>query len=221
MIRLLSTIPTHIGIAVQFHFAASTIGGCHWFDCLADLSSFTYKVSNLVQRRISILDFGGGWNPYLFDSPDSVNRLNTVLQHFTSLFADQLGGPPCIQIEAGKCISEPAGAVVSRILAIRETVGGGRAIILDTCIAQTSSPHLHPIYYLPSNATDKPWTLLAAGDDALWGRTCMEFDRIYTPVCVPIDAAPGDFVLICSAGAYDSSMQYDFGDGIQRDITIL
>ena len=50
--------------------------------------------------------------------------------------------------------------------------------------------------------------------DMLFGRTCMEFDVLKVPsVFLPITAKEGDFVLLTGTGAYDVSMQYDFGDG--------
>ena len=49
----------------------------------------------------------------------------------------------------------------------------------------------------------------------------MEFDSITGLFSLPTRAATGDFVLICCTGAYDMSMQYDFGDGFARDVQSL
>ena len=64
-----------------------------------------------------------------------------------------------------------------------------------------------------------PWQELKLGRDSLWGRSCMEFDVIGAlGVCVPADAAAGDFILFTGCGAYETTMQYDFGDGKARNM---
>ena len=133
---------------------------------------------------------------------------------------------PKIQFQLGKSITETAGVVITRIIQIRDTNDWiindeqkNRAIIVDTSIADISSPHFHPVYWM--NNKKMKWQLLKSGFDFIWGRTCMEFDRILTGIELPSDALPGDLLMITCCGAYDFSMSYNFGDGESRNISII
>jgi diaminopimelate decarboxylase len=132
-------------------------------------------------------------------------------------FGDSL---PRVQFQLGKAISETAGVVITRIVQIRETNDEhkNRAIIVDTSIADISSPHFHPIYWMNKQMR---WQLLKAGSDVCWGRTCMEFDRILIGIELPSGALLGDLLMITSCGAYDFSNSYEFGDGESRNISII
>lgn len=152
-----------------------------------------------------------------------------------------------VMFEMGKSISERAGGVLSRVLEIRE-VGiekpkhadepltvKTRALIVDTTIAEISVPHLHPIFWQSPTG----WQLLSkVGYDELWGRTCMEFDVLVgatngwgggsgscglasAGLSFPKELQVGDMLLIGGCGAYDMTMQYDFGDGIGRSRCVV
>lgn len=62
---------------------------------------------------------------------------------------------------------------------------------------------------------------LSAGRTELWGRTCMEWDKIPGGFELPAEAQVGDLLLISGCGAYDMSMQYDFGDGEGRSKNVI
>jgi diaminopimelate decarboxylase len=68
----------------------------------------------------------------------------------------------------------------------------------------------HRILHRDARGTLKP---LARGRAQLQGRLCMEHDFVATSVALPEDAAPGDLLIFCDAGAYDKSMSYVFGCG--------
>ena len=67
------------------------------------------------------------------------------------------------------------------------------------------------------------WIPLPPGNDAIWGRTCMEFDRIggTQQFQLPAEARPGDLLLFSFVGAYDFTNSYAFGDGIGRDMHVV
>ena len=134
--------------------------------------------------------------------------------------------------------------------------------VLDTCVGDVSSPHIHHLFYFCAKAESENFSDLSCGttscsasdsvsennyfnrplgqflpfeparaSDAscssicsicsIWGRTCMEFDVLPGLYELPQNAAVGDFLLVCCTGAYDISMQYNFGDGQERDIRVL
>ena len=185
--------------------------------------------------------------------------------------------PLTIQFEPGKSISERAGGILCRVLCVREipchvsveTLDSTdtnackwecmdkqgtlslvrRAVIVDACLGDVSSPHIHPVMWLPAarntssqqqatpvnehkfmdtsgiDSNCSGWVVLSAGLDQIWGRSCMEFD-VFTSqrgdltaaagIKLPKHLQEGDFLLLAATGAYDMSMQYDFGDGKER-----
>ena len=63
--------------------------------------------------------------------------------------------------------------------------------------------------------------LLGPGSTEVWGRTCMEWDRLIGSYDLPPGLRAGDLLLITGSGAYDMSMQYGFGDGAPRTQNVL
>ena len=128
-----------------------------------------------------------------------------------------------------------------------------RAIIVDASVADISCPHLHPVFWRPAPGRlplgmhdDGPpllgsgsgcpasppvaelagsscWIPLPPGNDAIWGRTCMEFDCIggSQQFSLPAGARPGDLLLFSFVGAYDFTNSYAFGDGVGRDMHVV
>jgi diaminopimelate decarboxylase len=93
------------------------------------------------------------------------------------------------------------------------------SIIVDTCIGELSSPHIKPVLYYSFN--DNKFEVLLPGNIQIWGRTCMEFDKLLPSISLPKNTkniSIGDYFLFAASGAYDVSMSYNFGDGISRSI---
>lgn len=200
---------------MHFHFASSTIGLWAWFAQARAFVIFCNEFGKLLGRTIEVIDFGGGFNPFSLFEKIHTSNLSSLFQ----LIYSQFEKVPSIQFEIGKGISEIAGAIVTRIVSIRDTNerdNSNRAIIVDTSISEISSPHLHPCYLWK----DEKWNLLNNGYDVIWGRCCMEFDQICY-VELPLEAAVGDYLMFAMCGAYDFSNSYGFGDGVGRDIVVI
>lgn len=159
-----------------------------------------------------------------YSSNELVSLMSSIYQHFDNKLPD-------IQFELGKCITEMAGGILTKVLSVREIAlkkilpsnevdtRDKISIILDTCIGELSSPHVKPLLYY--SFTEKKWELMQPGNIQLWGRTCMEFDKLSTSISLPKNIkniCVGDYFLFAASGAYDMSMSYDFGDGISRNI---
>lgn len=221
VLETLKNLPIDTKIGMHFHFASSNIGLNSWFSQAKSFVIFCADFGKALGRSISVLDLGGGFNVAALNENMQQGNLNSLFQ---LIYNTYVGNLPTVQFELGKCISEMSGVVFTRIIMIRETnewvrkdqEKPNRAIIVDTSISEISSPHLHPIYWRDQGK----WVLLSRGHDILWGRTCMEFDT-HPGVDLPDLAKIGDLLMITACGAYDSSMQYDFGDGKGRDICIV
>ncbi len=107
-----------------------------------------------------------------------------------------------IEFELGKCITERSGALITRILEIRELWVGGdddiqlesadkdiseifgplcckrKALIVDASVGEICCLHVHPIYWRSAAMGSSLWHSFSSGSDEIWGRTCMEFDQL-------------------------------------------
>ena len=261
--EILNKLPENKGIGMHFHFASSTVGADTWFGLAQSFCYFSAGFTKIINRPIAAIDFGGGWSPhfYLEDPGSNNSRLISILQSVHTNFNEVQSVLPSVQFEPGKCITEAAGGIITRILDIREVSvrksndkkrnsekkddekdgeeddenedrnedeednnedDAKKAIIVDTCIAEVSSPHIHPIFWKSKlSLTNNDWILLQPGSASIWGRTCMEFDILPGTFKIPKRMLPGDYLLIAATGSYDFTNSYEFGDGIARLITLL
>jgi diaminopimelate decarboxylase len=106
-------------------------------------------------------------------------------------------------------------------------------IIVDTTICDVTTPNYKSVFWIravsastenvhssPSCCTYEVVPLLA-GNAQIWGRTCMEWDVIKGLFSIPHGLKEGDLLFIAGCGAYDLTMQYDFGDGIGRNKNLI
>jgi diaminopimelate decarboxylase len=253
-------------LGMHFHHASSALGGRRWFALASAFAVFCGEFSALCGRPLACVDFGGGFEPHFLESEFAADKLTalftTVHEHCnkhttattTTTDADHaLPHPPvCVQFELGKSVSEDAGGVLTRILAIRERrdttktksrkiaqatadrektarkKGDIQAVIVDTTVADISTPNAKPVFLvrLPTVEEAQKGTLprcvpLPPGDAQIWGRTCMEWDMVRGSFQLPADVKEGDLLFVAGCGAYDMSMQYDFGDGIGRSKNVI
>jgi diaminopimelate decarboxylase len=236
-------LPGRFQLGLHFHHAPSVLGLQRWLTLAAGFVTFCRDFSILCGRPVATLDLGGGFEPYSLESPSG----QALLQGLFTAVRASFGDPdkfPTVQFELGKCVSEPAGCVVTRVLAVREceshstseatheetTAGtGAPALIIDSTVADLSVPNSRCLYWLPSNYAQRSnssssstgWTRLQAGRTEVRGRTCMEWDRLVGTYTIPAALRAGDLLLITGAGAYDLSMQYNFGDGRPRTENVV
>lgn len=240
--ELMATLPPHIQIGTHFHHASSHLGATPWFDLAQAFLEITCSFAQLCKRNIAILDFGGGWSSDFIDQPVNQEMLVELLACVKKSLPKMIGGKNnqsklVVQFELGKCISERAGGLLTRILEIREIDFDDfasnderrsseqhvlrRGIILDCSLGDISAVNIYPHPFLWLNPVDQVWHPLSSGNDQLMGRTCMEFEVYGYGVALPAEAKPGDLVLVAHAGAYDMSMHYNFGDGKERDVEVV
>jgi diaminopimelate decarboxylase len=248
-------------LGMHFHHASSVLGGKRWFALASAFAVFCGQFSTLCGQPIATIDIGGGFEPHFLSSEFAARQLprlfENVHKHCNTLPARSVGtsaaAPVCVQFELGKSVSEDAGGVLTRILAIRERRdrkqksrrisdalerkrkdeqsgegAGARAIVVDTTCADISTPNAKAVFLvrLPSETDAANGALpqcvpLAPGNTLIWGRTCMEWDGVRGAFELPADVREGDMLLIAGCGAYDMSMQYDFGDGIGRTKNVV
>jgi diaminopimelate decarboxylase len=236
-------LPERFQLGMHFHHAPSVLGKRRWLTLAQGFVTFCRDFSTLCGRPVATLDLGGGFEPYSLESAAGQAHLQELITAVRASFRDP-DKLPTVQFELGKCVSAPAGCVVTRVLAVREceshstseakdeetTAGtGAQALIIDSTVADLSVPNSRCLYWLPSHhaqctnhsSSSAGWTRLQAGRCELWGRTCMEWDRLVGTYTIPAALRAGDLILITGAGAYDLSMQYNFGDGRPRTENVV
>jgi diaminopimelate decarboxylase len=248
---VLKSLPSSVKLGFHFHHASSTLGPQSWWCALESFLSLTATIASIADRTVNILDFGGGWQPHFLSREETaegmVKLFNLMIRHHPSV--------ETVQFEPGKSVSERCGALVCRVLEIREftrakgssypftlndevetssddskeeSLTHHRACIVDACIAELSvaALHVHPLLWRPKVSPSESWSLVdhdgvTKGTDVVWGRSCMEFDVISTAVILPSELSVGDYMMIAFTGAYDTVMQYDFADGLGRDLLVV
>jgi diaminopimelate decarboxylase len=117
-----------------------------------------------------------------------------------------------VLFEPGKALTQPTILLATRVLEVRRAKGCIEDAIVDACIADLplANNYPHPIW-LRTLAGD--WRGLSRGRQHIYGRICMEDDRIGSHLTLPETVVPGDILLIGDAGGYNRSMAYEFGCG--------
>jgi diaminopimelate decarboxylase len=166
------------------------------------------SIEALTGRLIEVLDVGGGWFPEDIQK-ESGNRFRKAIVRIPEF----LSGVKQIISEPGKALAQPSMALAMQILEIRRYMGGQCEVVMDGSIAELPMYFFYPHRILCRDAEKDSWTSLQRGKTLLLGRLCMEHDIVASNVELPENAAVGDILVFCDAGAYDRSMSYEFGRG--------
>src|SRR4029079_10120435 len=133
------------------------------------------------KRRVTVLDLGGGWHPQDFfrlDIDAALQAAEGVLPHLRRVLFDP-----------GKALTQPTMLLATHVLEVRRSKGRIEGAIVDACIAELplASFYPHPIWL---RSLDGEWHGLGHGRQQLYGRICMEEDRIGRHPALPPTAPP-------------------------------
>lgn len=206
LVEILSAAPAQQRLSVSSHIASSEVGLRRWTACARDLIDWAGRLAALSGRSIATLDMGGGWAPEDFDAATTGS-----IPKLARLAPDLLGPQVQVLIEPGKALAQPAMALLTRVVHLRQSTEGRREAVLDAGIADV--PLLHEFPHRFVSLRESGPAILGRGRDALLGSTCMERDRLADDIALPFDLHAGDLLAICDCGAYDASMATDFGRG--------
>lgn len=113
----LRRLPKTLELGFHLHFASSTLGPPQWFGVAHGHLQLVRGVVDLLQgRQPKVLDFGGGWPAHLLDDSSIRRPMTALLERARHLFPML----DTVQFEPGKSVTERAGALVTRVLEIRE-----------------------------------------------------------------------------------------------------
>jgi diaminopimelate decarboxylase len=202
----LRAFPKNLQFGLHYHLAASRVGLRDWTNELLSLMSLARAMSELAGLPVQTIDLGGGWPASALEG-DLLKGVGAIARQLPETFPDLTQ----IIIEPGKILAEPSMALYCTVLDIRP-YRAGRAAVVDASIAELPDwqTHVHPVLWSPQRHSGR-WSLLGAGNDAVIGRLCMEHDEPSNAIALPDELRPGDILAFLDAGAYDSSMAFNFG----------
>jgi diaminopimelate decarboxylase len=208
LIQAIEAIPDGCALGVHFHMASSNVGVKQWWHLFESTLRWTQSIEKLSARKVEYLDLGGGWFPDDWHLHSDERFKRAIASAVASL-------PSLKQIisEPGKAVAQPSMAIVMRLLEFDDSSPQPTAAIVDGSIAELPMHFFQPHRILWQNKATGAWQPLQRGTTQLWGRLCMEHDILARGVQLPPEAAAGDVIVFCDAGAYDRSMSYVFGRG--------
>ncbi len=208
LIDSIKTLPRDCAFGIHFHMASSNVGVGQWWHLFESMLRWCSSIEALAERRIEVLDVGGGWFPddRQEDSDErfarAIESVREYLPHVTQVIS-----------EPGKALAQPSMALAMRILEIQDFPGEAKEVVVDGSIAELPMYFFHPHRILHQNGRTGIWKSVGRGRTHLLGRLCMEHDVVASNIELPTDAKAGDFLIFCDTGAYDRSMSYVFGRG--------
>ena len=220
-------VPIGTGQALDFVRAALsmpnvTLDGlhCHVGSMVFDESVFEDTVDLMLafMRELKeklgyvtkTLDLGGGYGVRYVDSDkqaDIPGRIAALAEHIRSRAA-QAGLPiPYILMEPGRSIVADAGMTVYTVSAVKHIPGFKNHVIVDGGMADNPRYCLYGSKYTVLHANDR------GGERAVFdlaGRCCESGDILQPKVTLPADIKRGDFIAVCTTGAYNYSMASNY-----------
>jgi len=109
-------LPARCNLGLHMHFASSKTGPRQWFGyALAFIEIATHFVT-LCGKNLEVLDFGGGWPSHLLDDTSLKPLFNKIFKRAVDRFPHLSK----VMFEPGKSLTERAGALLTKVLEIRE-----------------------------------------------------------------------------------------------------
>ncbi|MBC5815110.1 MAG: diaminopimelate decarboxylase [Candidatus Eremiobacteraeota bacterium] len=192
----------HSHIGSQIYETGAFLANVHrLFGAAARFASWNLPVRELIVGG----GFGVQTGPDADTQLDIAGLLNAIAQE-TGERARTLGIPlPRIGIEPGRAIIAPAGTSLYRVMT-KKRQASRTFVVVDGGIADNPRPALYDAYHhaiLASRTSDEEGERVI-----VCGRSC-ENDRL-TEAILPRDVRAGDFLAVCTTGAYTYSMASNY-----------
>jgi len=197
-------------LGFHFHVQSDVTGVGPWWEIYGSMLGWAESLQKSVGKPIQCLDVGGGWNPedfateFLLRLPGAVVEVRKRLPELRTVF-----------VEPGKALAQPSMALITRVLEVREAnVSNQREVVVDGATSELPLASSYPHRILAYDRENQEVRVLADGEDRILGRHCMESDILCSSVRMPENILNKDILVFCDAGAYDTSLSYEFGRGI-------
>jgi len=109
-------LPPRCKLGVHMHFASSKTGPRQWFGFAVAFIEIAGHFVTLCGRDLEVLDLGGGWPSHLLDDPSMKSLFHKIFERAL----ERLPHLGKVMFEPGKSLTERAGALLTKVLEIRE-----------------------------------------------------------------------------------------------------
>lgn len=210
LVDLLRKTDLSQGLGIHFHISSDVVGTGRWWEIYQSMLHWAEAIEASSGRIVGCVDVGGGWFPedlvgeFAVRLPKAIEQAKRILERVQVFL-----------LEPGKALAQPCVALLTRVLEVRRSQRH-LDVVVDCATSDLPMASFFP-HRIVALRRDNSLEPLPNGDDQILGRNCMESDIITEHVSIPAWLVPGNVIAICDAGAYDTSMAYDFGRGRTYD----
>ncbi|MBO6040037.1 MAG: diaminopimelate decarboxylase [Oscillospiraceae bacterium] len=178
--------------------------------CVDVMVAFMKKLKVRLNFCTNILDVGGGYGVRYVDSDPDIDipaRVAEVARHLQEK-TEEAGLPvPFFLMEPGRSIVADAGMTVYTVVNVKRIPGFKSYVTIDGGMTDNPRYCLYGARYtaMPVNPDDGRKEIFD-----LAGRCCENGDIIQPSLLLPIDISRGDYLAVCTTGAYNYSMASNY-----------
>lgn len=113
-------LPMDVRLGMHLHFAASAPSNSRrkWLGQAEAMVALAREFSSLCGRQVEVLDFGGGWQSDFILDEHTKSEMASLIKFIKTEFSQF--AKITLQFELGKCLTEKSGALLCRVLEVRE-----------------------------------------------------------------------------------------------------
>ena len=196
---------------MSLHVRPEDYGGRSWRQIVAHALEFARTLEERCRVKVTAFDVGGGKSPVEFDRAIAAGD-------FAWLLRESLAALPyahAVFAEPGQAVVTPIEFMVAPVLEIRRE-GGRTDVVVDA--GYPDLPQIRTYEHRVLAIVNGDVHLLGKGTDRILGCTCLEYDVIRDDVRLPARLEHLQAIVVADAGAYDTSMGFEFARGGNRAV---
>ena len=178
--------------------------------CVDVMVAFMKKLKVRLGFTTSMLDIGGGYGVRYVDADPTIDipaRITDVARHLKEKAAEAGLPVPFFLMEPGRSIVADAGMTVYTVVNVKRIPGFKSYVTIDGGMTDNPRFCLYGARYtvLPVDPDDGRKEIFD-----LAGRCCENGDIIQPSILLPINISRGDYLTVCTTGAYNYSMASNY-----------
>ena len=178
--------------------------------CIDVMLAFMKKLKTRLDFTTNMLDIGGGYGVRYVESDPQIDipaRIAEVCRHLKEKAAEAGLPVPFLLMEPGRSIVADAGMTVYTVVNVKRIPGFKSYVTIDGGMTDNPRYCLYGARYtvMPVDPDDGRKEIFD-----LAGRCCENGDIIQPSLLLPINISRGDYLAVCTTGAYNYSMASNY-----------
>ena len=178
--------------------------------CIDVMLAFMKKLKTRLGFTTNMLDIGGGYGVRYVESDPQIDipaRIAEVCRHLKEKAAEAGLPVPFLLMEPGRSIVADAGMTVYTVVNVKRIPGFKSYVTIDGGMTDNPRYCLYGARYtvMPVDPDDGRKEIFD-----LAGRCCENGDIIQPSILLPINISRGDYLVVCTTGAYNYSMASNY-----------